>query len=154
MKRAYRSRKDCGAALLTELQRKFPEVEFKLTYFDDSKWSFPEAEQYWIKYSTSPALLRESAEVCWTDGPGVPVIGKIAEKYLRNSWLFHEDRGLFQQVKNVGWDEQGNAVQMGLFHNIFTGRELTDEGRERAAAILAAADSEFFSHCEPEDVSL
>ena len=154
MKRAYRSRKDCGAALLAELQRKFPEVEFKLGYFDDSKWSFPEAEQYWLKYKTSPALLRESASVEWTDGPGYPVVDKIAQKYMKTSWVLFDDTTVLKRIKNVGWDEQGNAVQMGLFHDIFTTRELTPEGRQRAETILLCSDSETYQHCEPEDVCL
>lgn len=117
--------------MLDELNRKFPGTKFELNYFDPSKWDTHTREgmEYMLdireKYEQTQTDLKRCVRVCWENGAASKSVAKVVENYLSHTHL--SLNGEFKTVPNIGWDEDGNPVQMGLFKIVFTERDISNE---------------------------
>lgn len=117
--------------MLDELKRKFPGTNFELKYFDPSTWDTHTEDgmrhmlEMRMKYEQTQTDLKRCVRVCWWNGAASKAVAKVVENYLSHTHLFLD--GKFKTVPNIGWDESGNPVQMGLFKIVFTERDISNE---------------------------
>lgn len=141
MKKLFKNRKACAVALLNELQQKFPAADFRMTYYGDGEFNADTYETLRYEAGLTKAQAKRSMKLYWDDGPSIRTVDDIASKYEKETLLFL-DNGV-KRVDNVGFDEDGEPVLMGSLFFIMKHRSLSDEGFNKAEAMMAGSADEY-----------
>jgi hypothetical protein len=140
LKKLFKNRKACAEALLNELQQKFPKADFRMTYYGEWELNADTCETLRYEAGLTKAQAKRSMKLYWDDGPSIRTVDDIASKYEKETLLFL-DNGV-KRVDNIGFDEDGEPVLMGSLYMILTNRSMSDEGFDKAEAMMAESADE------------